>query len=241
MILAGVDLAWQSNKNPTALAWGVLHDGQLHVEQVRESIVGLPAIHKALTSIEGLVGIAIDASLIIPNQRGFRNCEREIASVYGSRGAGCHPTNLSLYPDADSVRLSRMLVESGFDHLQGKFWQIECYPHPALIEVFGLEQRLKYKRGSVAEKRAGQQRLAELLRQLTKSSVLALKLTTSVAHIIDQERIAGLRGEVIKQNENALDALVCLYIAGLYAIGRRGRLFGDKEAGYIWIPSGHCI
>jgi predicted RNase H-like nuclease len=59
------------------------------------------------------------------------------------------------------VTLSRQLVRQGFQHLGRKKWQIECYPHPAMIEMFRLDRRLAYKKGQVAERRAGQKRLAE--------------------------------------------------------------------------------
>ena len=37
-------------------------------------------------------------------------------------------------------------------------------------------------------------------------------------------------------NEDYLDSLICLYIAGLYAVGHPGELFGDTVSGYIWVP-----
>jgi predicted RNase H-like nuclease len=50
-----------------------------------------------------------------------------------------------------------------------------------------------------------------------------------------------LKGQALKTNEDALDAIVCLYIAGLYAINHRGKTFGDLDLGYIWVPSGSLL
>ncbi len=50
-----------------------------------------------------------------------------------------------------------------------------------------------------------------------------------------------MSGQALKSNEDALDAIICLYIAGLYAIGFQGQVFGDKSSGYIWVPGDVCI
>jgi predicted RNase H-like nuclease len=48
--------------------------------------------------------------------------------------------------------------------------------------------------------------------------------------------INSLAGKALKSNEDALDSIICLYIAGLYALRSIGKLFGDKFTGYIWVP-----
>ena len=121
MKLAGVDLAWQGEHNPSAI-----------VEQ--------------LTKQADLQGIAIDAPLIINNETGQRQCEKALSRDYGGRKASCHTSNKRLYPDALSVKLSSILYTQGFEHLATSKWQIECYPHPAIIECFALPERLAYKK-----------------------------------------------------------------------------------------------
>lgn len=238
--LAGVDLAWQSNKNPSAIAVGVLAQGRLQVRSVAPALTGLHQIQNYLAAQPDVQGIAVDAPLIIPNANGQRPCEHALGRDYSGRKAGCHPANLSLYPDALSVQLSQSLWRQGFRHLRGSKWQFECYPHPSLIECFGLPERLLYKKGDVAAKKAGQIQLANLLRQLEHSPRLPFVIGPEWAELLDAERIQGLRGKALKSNEDALDALVCLYIAALYALGSSGRLYGDTEQGYIWVPTGLC-
>ena len=189
-----------------------------------------------------LQGIAVDASLIIRNQTGQRPCERLIGKTYGSRKASCHTSNLKLYPDPASVRLSLWLETVGFQHLgpAPKKWQIECYPHPALVEIFDLPQRHLYKKGSVAQKRQGQIELAGYLASLRRSPVLPLEIPLSWRACLSEEHISGLRGAGVKQNEDCLDALVCLYIAGLYTLKPHQKIFGDAQTGYIYVPAGKC-
>jgi predicted RNase H-like nuclease len=237
MILAGIDLAWACTKNPTAIANGTYDGGILQVTDVHASVLAVDGILERLLDINGLTGVAIDASLIIPNVTGQRACERELSAHYGKMGASCHASNLTLYPDAASVALSRKLGEHDFKHLGKETWQIECYPHPAIIEIFGLPERLKYKKGRVAEKKAGQKQLASLISGLSTSPILPLRLGSDVREIIDPAHIDALRGKALKANEDMLDAIVCLYVAGLYAIGARHRVFGDTTEGYIWVPA----
>ena len=221
MLLAGIDLAWACTKNPTAIATGTYDGGILRATHVNASVLGVDGIVDRLLDINGLTGVAVDASLIIPNVTGQRACERELSSHYGKMGASCHASNLTLYPDAASVALSRKLEEHGFKHLDTEKWQIECYPHPAIIEIFGLPERLKYKKGRVAEKKAGQKQLASHISSLSNSSILPLRLGSDVQEFIEPAHIDALRGKALKSNEDMLDAIICLYVAGLYAIGAR--------------------
>ncbi|MCG8028427.1 MAG: DUF429 domain-containing protein [Candidatus Thiodiazotropha endolucinida] len=239
--LVGVDLAWRSDRNPTALASGELLDGVLRLQAIEVDLFPVKQLMQHMRGIEGLTGVAIDASLIIPNQTGQRPCEKALSRVYGSRGAACHASNTTLYPQADSVALSRQLSREGFQHLGQTKWQIECYPHPAMIEIFGLERRLLYKKGSVTQKRAGQKQLAELIGRLNNSPVLPLEIAPDLQIYFDPVKIDQLAGRSLKSNEDVLDAVICLYIAGLYALNAQGMVFGDTQAGYIWVPQGYKL
>ena len=241
--LAGVDLAWISDKNPTAIAYGSLRDCELTIDGVAENLYGAKSVIDSLAAINDLHGIAIDAPLIINNPTGQRPCERLLSSAYGARKAACHASNLNKYPDADSVQISVHLETLGFNHLvaQGKHWQLECYPHPAIIEVFGLKERHLYKKGTVKDKRQGQSRLSEMLISLEQSNTLQLCIPEKFHDYFDPESIASLRGKQLKHNEDVLDAVVCLYIAGLYQIGNRDKVFGDTTDGYIYVPQKICV
>jgi len=241
VIIAGVDLAWQSEYNPSAIAYGDIVDNVLSVNVIDPVIYGINSVFDRLNGIEGLMGVSIDAPLIINNTSGQRVCEKDISRAYGSRGASCHTSNTKLYPDAKSVHLSKRMLSVGFSHLKGERWQIECYPHPAIIEIFGLNTRLKYKKGTVEEKRTGQKTLAALLRELNGSNTLRLTIHCADSRILDESYIESLKGQGLKSNEDALDSVLCLYIAGLYAIEYNGRVFGDSSSGYIWVPHGVCM
>ena len=217
---------------------------ELIISVVIPSIKTVSEILKCIKKAPHLKGLAIDASLIIPNQTGQRLCEQQLNNCYRSKKAGCHPTNKTLYPNADSVLLSQQLTQLGFYHLNNPdrgLWQLECYPHPALIEIFSLTERHRYKKGPVTTKRQGQITLAKYLTLLQHSPILKLSVQKSFQHHLEPDFIATLKGQVLKQNEDVLDSIICAYIGGLYAIGVKNNCFGDTENGYIYVPKKKCI
>jgi len=243
MQLAGIDLAWRSNKNPSALAIGSLKGCELGLTAIATDLFGIDPIVTYLNSLPDLFGIAVDGPLLITNATGQRQCETLIGQEYSSRQASCHTSNLTLFPEPDSVQLSQLLTSMGFQHLgttTGR-WQIECYPHPALIEIFNLKERHLYKKSPVSAKRRGQCELAEFILSLADSPVLRLTVPDVLSQSLRHSHIENLRGASLKQNEDILDAMVCLYIAGLYAIGTSDKVFGDAVDGYIYVPRVKCI
>jgi predicted RNase H-like nuclease len=241
MEIAGIDLAWNGASNPSAVATGSIIDNKLIIREIVPAILGMNQIVNFLFSNDGLHGIAVDASLIINNKTGRRPCEAELSRMYASRWASCHPTNENLYPDAFSVRLAEKLGSEGFEHMGRGKWMIECYPHASIIEIFGLAKRLLYKKGAVADKKKGQKKLSAYILKLSEAPGLPLIIPEHVRKIFDPVCIELLKGQSLKSNEDALDAVICLYTAGLYAINARGITFGDTRDGYIWVPQEKCI
>lgn len=243
--ILGIDLAWKPDVNGSGLAFGTVNDRELRLNQVLTGVVGLDSVVSMVESSTKLSGIAIDAPLIIRNKIGSRPCENELNRVYRSRSAGCYPTNLTLLPNAASVRLADGFAENGFRHLgspAANKWQIECYPHPAIIEIFGLDERLVYKKKrnrNIEVQRDGQIRLVRLIRTLEESKVLSVNIDQAFGGYFDEQRIAKLGLRELKENEDGLDAVICLYVAGLYAVGAPIRCFGDRDAGYIVVPFDH--
>jgi len=238
MRLAGIDLAWNGESNPSAIAIGTLAQNRLTLEYIEPAATGLNSILDIISGYNNIEGIAIDASLIINNKTGFRECETELNKVYRSKWAGCHPTNRSLYPDAFSVKLANRLKILGFEYVLGNKWQIECYPHASIIELFGLEKRLLYKKGSVSDKQNGQKLLARYINSLTCSNTIKLIIPDQISNtILSPAHIDRLKGSALKTNEDALDSIICLYTAALYALKHSGHHFGNALNGFIWVPN----
>jgi predicted RNase H-like nuclease len=238
MILAGIDLAWTEN-HPTGIAYGKLEGNTVTVTGITHCLMTPTQICSDLIK-EKVMGVAIDAPLIINNKTGMRECELSIGREFGSRKASCMPANLNKYPDHPGVELATQLVSEGFSHLKGtNKWQVECYPHPAIINIFGLPERLKYKKKKgvkVADQQRGLHRLGSMLRSLASSPVLKLKIPNFVQITdvtFDQEY--NLSGRFLKAHEDKLDAIVCLYMAALHTL-KHTNTHGSIIDGYIVVP-----
>lgn len=245
MRLAGIDLAWKGKTNTSAAAFGNLDGSCLRLTKIHPALECLARLTSVIESEDKLLGLAIDAPLIINNESGQRECERQLGREYGARGASCHSSNLGLYPEPAGVMLSLYLKGRGFEHLQnaarGKF-QIECYPHPAIIEIFNLERRLRYKKGKLSEKIQGQMELSKLIRALEKSQVISLVISGECHEFLEEEHIGSLTGANLKVNEDVLDSIVCLYICALFATSTKPtKTYGFVEDGYIYVPKRVCI
>ena len=234
MRIAGFDMAWRPENNNSALAVGELVGTELNVLFCRVATQSVEAWVADIVS-SAIEGIAIDAPLIINNQEGQRGCEAQLNQVFRGANAGCHPSNLTLYPNAASVRAAEMLRLHGFEHLGKKHFMLECYPHPSMVELFGWRERLLYKRGSVAERKQGQAQLAQAILSLQTADV-SLVIEDPLLECLQTDYISNLRGAAVKTNEDLLDSLVCLYIAALYQTGQAAYVFGDVESGYVWVP-----
>jgi predicted RNase H-like nuclease len=237
----GVDLAWRggNRRSGVAVLKGDRHKAELTEVEVLssfEEIIAFINRHSIETTF-----VAVDAPLVIVNEREQRKCENEISRRYGSFGASCHSSNLSLYPNADSVRLTSALRSRGFVHAplakpENQRVMLEVYPHPALLELFDLCSILKYKKGKVAERRTGQRELQDKIRELSHFAP-PLESNSRLAEFLATD-LNSLKGRKLKDNEDKLDAIVCAYIAYHFFVfgASRTRLFGDVTSGYLMVP-----
>ncbi len=242
-LFAGIDLAWQESRDTGAVSFGGLDGVELIVDDVYPAVLGNAGVAEAILPHRPVLGVAVDAPLIMADTSGQRPCEDQLSQDYRSRAASCHTSNLTLYPRASSVTLSRQLSGLGFAHLaaNGAPYQIECSPHPAIIEIFGLDKRLPYKKGAISERKKGQAVLSRLIRWLERSHVFRCRLNGRALQLTEEDRIHALAGKRLKENEDALHSLICVYTAALYYIGVRQKTYGDRESGYIDVPRQKCV
>jgi predicted RNase H-like nuclease len=240
----GIDLAWQSDKNHTGIAAfrGDASGASCLVSSGVSSLAGVRAFLE-----EHAVGdavVAIDAPLVIENSAGQRACEREVTRRFGRFHAGAHPSNLTLHPEAGGVLLARSLVASGYRHVPDDFvaeaggrWLFEVYPHPAHVVLFGRDRIIKYKKGPVAQRRAGLGELRDALRdRLYVGSAFRNEGALAALLAVDAGALAG---RALKHHEDRLDAVLCAYLAfHLWRFGwKRSERIGDLRTGYIVVPT----
>lgn len=238
----GVDLAWRSERNHTGAA--VLAGNQSGAELVAladpihtlEEVRQFIACQSAETTF-----IAIDAPLIIGNPTGQRCCETAVGRRYGSRHAACHTSSLKLYPSAASVELATELLNQGYTHAPvargEKRVLLEVYPHAAMVALFDLPKIIKYKKGTVMQKRKGLRLLTRHMWRL-RNAAPALHTNHALEELLtrDCERLRGVR---LKMYEDMLDAVFCAYLAYYFWFWalKRNEVFGNAEQGYIVNPT----
>lgn len=243
--LIGIDLAW-SKRNGTGcveLAW----DGDdLALSDV-----------KLCGSIDEIVEwidperrdwvVAVDAPLVVKNKTGRRDADAQVSKGYHPYQAGAYPTNLKLLgKDHRGGQLLRALeecdgqvVEQSAD-AEGSRLVFETYPHVVMVELFGLDKTIKYKKGPVDCRRAGQQQLADAVDKHLCSPEANPRLRRTPEGMLDgllREPAPILKGRDLKSREDKLDGLICAYTAAWLDAGRPVQGLGEVGAGVMITPS----
>lgn len=237
-VALGIDLAWSDDKLSGCVALD--ESGQVISEELLRADGELFEWVGRLASDHCV--LAIDAPLVVPNESGQRECEWLVAKEYGARHASPHSSNryrlIDQFGRIRGEQLTEMLRKQGFDHAASvsRHQYIEVYPHPAIVEMFGLDSIIKYKskKQPIAVRRAELRRLNAYVSQLAEADppLLADPLT-----IADN---AG--GSLLKGYEDLLDARICAWIASAWHQfgAARVRIFGRADRDHIAIPNGRA-
>ncbi len=218
MKFVGIDLGWQSQ--PSGLCSLLWQDGELRLlELTRRSLISevLAWLDDQVSAVESAV-IAVDAPTLIANPTGMRQADRLAHQYFGRYHAGCYPANLSRPFAQRTIEFGRSLEARGFVHApsiqprQVGRYQIEVFPHPAIVHLFNLDRILKYKKGRVAE------RYAELVRY--RHYILTL-MPTLKPRLVLMDPLTSVpllpevlqSGPALKNLEDQLDSLMCAYVA----------------------------
>lgn len=241
MRFLGIDLGWRSQPSGVcALEW---RERSLVVRDVDRPTT----IHETLNWIEihgeDSTGIAIDAPTIITNPTGMRLCDRLTHTHFGKYDAGCYPANLGRPFAERTTGFAQALVDMGFIHApsiepqsQGR-WQIEVFPHPATVHLFGLTQIIKYKKGRLADRAAGLDQLCSYMKNTLPQLVPALDLASFNVKI-PSPNFTQLKGKELKTIEDKLDSVLCAYVGAhwWYWGMDKNLVLGDRETGFIVVP-----
>lgn len=241
MKFVGVDFGWSSGASGLCcLAW---QDNWLEILDLTTIL----EINDILTWIDSWVDktspglVAVDAPTIINNPTGMRLADKLTHKYFGRYHAGCYPANLNLKFAKRTVGLGKSLTAMNFQHAptikpkQLGRYQIEVFPHPATINLFGLEKILKYKKG----------RLGDRQQELIKLRNYIIKVLPSLKPALSKKSLAAiptldrqLTGKELKAIEDMLDSLICAYVAAhwWYWGEAKNLVLGDFDHGYIVIP-----
>jgi len=234
--LIGLDLAWGERNPSGAVRLERAGGGALTVVEQRT----LGGDDELLAWLDERCGdgpalVAVDAPLIAPNPAGTaRRCDRVLSRRFARFHAGVYPANRELC--ARPLRLAAALAERGWtlDPWKGRKapWRcaLEVFPHAAAVGLLGLERIVKYKKGPVAQRRAGLAQLQELLHARLPGIEPALRPFA-------RADVAALRGRALKDLEDRLDAVLCAAMAARWLERPWScEVIGDPAAGYILVP-----
>lgn len=227
----GIDLAWGTRARTGVAvadnAGQLIHSGVVSTND------------EILTWIRARAGrvvvAAVDAPLIVPNESGQRACETAISRAFWRYKIGAHSSNRSR-PGFDPPRAWTIASGLGWsmdpDH-HGDVDDpvcIEVYPHPAMVGLFGLAERIRYKSGP--SRAAG---FAQLVDHLAGIEQLRLPQHPRWAELT--RIIATPQPGDLDRVEDELDAILCAHLAWLWH-HRPGTLsvYGSLQDGYIVSP-----
>jgi predicted RNase H-like nuclease len=176
-----------------------------------------------------------------------RAADKMVTSAYISRKAGTHSPTVDR-PGPISQILFEQLSACGFRWLHAKaspiqqqnlYVFIEAYPHPAIIELLGLEERLKYKVSKLQKywpDIKGEERRAAVAQNLARLRTALDKRIAGVADWLPSAHSFIKNGSLsrLKGYEDALDAIVCAWIGCEFLAGRCVA-YGDEDSA-IWLP-----
>jgi predicted RNase H-like nuclease len=238
MKFLGIDLGWRSGASGLCcLSW---QDNQLQLLDIdrRETIEDILLWIDTWLPLNEPGIIAVDAPTLIPNATGMRLADKLTHKHFGRYHAGCYPANLNRPFAQRTVEFGLSLEARGFAHAPviepkqlGRF-QIEVFPHPAIVNLFKLERILKYKKGKLSERRVELIKLRQFILDDLPTLQPSLKLS-----VLPEVPFSGL---ALKTLEDELDSLICAYVAAhwWYWGLERNLVLGDYLTGYIVIPGG---
>ena len=104
--------------------------------------------------------------------------------------------------------------------------------------LFGRKKIIKYKKGRVAQKRAGLAEFRGCIVRHIFGQGAGFRLDAAARAMLSAD-LDALRGAELKHYEDTLDAVICAYLAfHLWRWGwDRSEMIGDLETGYIVNPT----
>ncbi|MXY36996.1 MAG: DUF429 domain-containing protein [Dehalococcoidia bacterium] len=254
----GLDLAWTSHREPVPYESGLCVLEGRESADLRCSLIEARRLHVGALAeqVDETAGggrpvvVAIDAPLIVTQQR---TAESALNRVFGRFHAGAYHANLTWLQRKD-LRAGPLLGEAlnacGFSLDPGRLdgrdgvdrVALEVFPHTIHIRLFGLEERLAYKKGRVSSRRRGMRAYQEYLQDWLHTNAPGVLEHSAVRQALAAEAIADLPGSSkagpsLKHYEDMLDGLTCALAAWLaWQSPGNWETFGDARNGYIVAP-----
>ena len=212
--------------------------------QFRGSKIDVPQLLRAAVTIarQDVDLVAIDMPMATMPFLTRRAADDAISTAFGGAGCSAHsPT--ATRPGALGTELTKQFCDAGFvllgtdSDVRATRAMIEVYPHPALLSLLGASYRIPYKVSKSTRYWPGltiQERIGSLLNQFTLiERALSARIGGIRVPLPIADRVFSLAA--LKRYEDALDALVCGWVAIQFTAGN-AVAYGDATAA-VWVPN----
>ncbi len=191
--------------------------------------------------------VALDMPLSSQEITGRRNADNVISREYGNRKVSTHsPSNDR--PGEISTDIFKLLTKNGFSWACGHIKTpafIEVFPHVAIIELFGYDQRFPYK----VQKRAkywpndkSEERSRKIICKLNELRNKITSVATGIEQFLPQlEPTKSYSTKCLKGYEDLLDAILSALVGCNFLEGKAEPKPPGDETGVIWVPKNRTI
>ena len=241
-IFIGLDLAW-TTKNESGICWleGDSREN-LRCTRLEAAACATKQLADEVAALHGPVVVTIDAPLLYSSQR---TAESKIARKFGKyKAAAYHPSLAVSQGFTAGIDLGKALQARGFalspePILAGDRASraaLEVFPHTIHVRLFNLDERLKYKKGRVADKKAGLLQYQWHLETLIEDVAPNVLDSIAVQCALSPATAVQAKGNSLKRLDDTLDGLTCALAAWLiWREPERWEMIGDLN-GYIVAP-----
>ena len=195
-----------------------------------------------ICGVDGAVVVAIDAPLLCTDDRWV---DPEIGRRFGRYKFSAYPASAAkARGDTAGIDLGEALMARSFtcdptQLLNGERptrTAVEVYPHTIHVRLFNLSERLKYKKGRVANKRTGLMQYQEYLGKLIGETAPGVMAFPDVQKALAPQTAQEAKGKSLKRLDDTLDGLTCALAAfSIWNDPERWEMIGDLN-GYIVAP-----
>ena len=243
--LVGLDLAWKAT-NESGICWLEADAGTSPTCRSLEAAArDREELADEIASVEGTVVVAVDAPLLYTLKR---SADREIGGRFGRYKVSAHSAHAAVKQGwTAGIDLGKALECRGFrldpDGLRGagggRRVVVEVYPHTIHVRLFGLDERIPYKRKTgrnVDFRRSAMRDYQRYLEALVKHEAPSCLDNPDVRDVLAPRTAETARGAALKRLEDKLDGLTCAMAAWLAWRDPDGwESIGDLN-GYILVP-----
>lgn len=184
--------------------------------------------------------VAIDMPVSKSKITGRRCADNRVSEVFGGRNCAAHSPSVER-PGKMGENIAKDFSDAGYKLVTEAARPptspglIEVYPHPALLSLLNLNERAKYKCSkslSYWPEASLDQRIRNLIAIHKKIRAALSERFEGVNDLISIRNVESLSH--LKKIEDALDALVCVWVGVEYLAARTVPL-GNRTAA-IWCP-----